>query len=88
MIRKGIVIDTQKNEVIYHCTYEIERVDGMYNKVFQPGKTKPELIPAAYVFPSESELAVKALLTELRQAKKVYDDTVARIYYKEFPQWR
>lgn len=82
MMKQGFVIDTTRNVILKTGHYDTELVDGMFLKF------DGELLPVAYVFPIEHKESIQELLNQLAKAKKEYDDTVARIYYKEFQKFR
>lgn len=83
MDTNGILISTTEFRIIREVTYDKDkRVDGMYYKVGN------DLIPAAYIFPIENREAVQSQLDTLKTLKKIYDDEVAKIYYKVFPKLR
>lgn len=84
MIVKGILIDPHTHfKIERECSYDTQRIDGMYVKV--DGK---DLIPIAYIYPLEHKAAIEALLKELRDAKKAFEDVQSRIFYREFPKFR
>ena len=85
MIRKGFVIDTQNYEVAKYVEYNDKIVEDFYVKdVNASSKEGANLLFAAMTFPIECEEEVREALSELKIAKKSYESTVERIFYKRF----
>jgi len=89
MIRKGIVIDTLKFEIVNEVEYDDQLIDGFYVRdVNKSSKEGANLLFAAFVFPVESKPQVEMALKDLKEAKKTFEDIQARIFYKMFPRLR
>jgi hypothetical protein len=86
MIRRGFTIDTQKLIIDKpDITYDDTVFDSFYFK--QQGVSSKEganLLFAAQTFPMECKTQIELALKELATAKKFYEDTQARVYYRTF----
>lgn len=83
MIKTGIMIDPHTEfKIQKKGKYDNKRIDELYVKF------EGELIPAAYVYPLENEVAVLDALNRLKVAKKAFEDVQAEIFYKVLPKLR
>jgi hypothetical protein len=78
----AILVDTINFEIVKAIHCDFKPIDGMYYK------TDKDLIPISMVYPIEKTEEITALLKELKEAKKAYDEVVTRIFYREFPKLR
>lgn len=83
MIKKGIIIDTLRLSIERECSYNDERIDGMYYKV--DGK---DLIPIAYIYPIKQREAVQVALDKMKLAKDAYNKAESELFYRILPSLR
>lgn len=83
MVKDGFIINVTESKIERLCSYDDKIVDSMFVKV--DGK---DLIPAAYVYPTQSRAEVEHLLLTLKEAKLRYDKIVSEIYYQRLPKLR
>lgn len=83
MIKSGILIDPHTNfNIVKRGNYDDKRVEELYVKF------EKELIPAAYVYPIENEVAIQQALDKLKQAKAAFEAIQAEVFYKILPKLR